>query len=46
MPRIIILNGAGSAGKSSIAKALQAITNEPFLHVAMDDFLDILTYLH
>ena len=39
---IILLNGAGSAGKSSIARALQAITREPFLHVAMDGFLDML----
>jgi len=48
MPRIIILNGAGSAGKSSIAKALRAITAEPFLYVAMDAFLDMLpeTYLN
>jgi chloramphenicol 3-O phosphotransferase len=42
VPRIIVLNGAGSAGKSLIAKALQAIAAEPFLHVAMDDFLDML----
>lgn len=41
-PRIILLNGVGSAGKSSIAKALQAITREPFLHVAMDAFLEML----
>lgn len=40
--RIILLNGAGSAGKSSIARALQAITREPYLHVAMDAFLDML----
>jgi chloramphenicol 3-O phosphotransferase len=40
--RIILLNGVGSAGKSSIAKALQAITERPFLHVAMDAFLDML----
>lgn len=40
--RIIILNGAGSVGKSSIARALQKITAEPFLHVAMDAFLDML----
>lgn len=40
--RIVLLNGVGSAGKSSIAKALQAITREPFLHVAMDAFLDML----
>jgi chloramphenicol 3-O phosphotransferase len=42
MARIILLNGVGSAGKSSIARALQAITNEPYLHVAMDGFLDML----
>ncbi len=40
--RIVLLNGAGSAGKSSIAKALQGITSDPFLHVAMDTFLDML----
>lgn len=40
--RIVLLNGVGSAGKSSIAKALQAITREPYLHVAMDAFLDML----
>jgi chloramphenicol 3-O phosphotransferase len=39
---VILLNGAGSAGKSSIARALQAITAEPFLHVAMDAFLDMM----
>jgi len=40
--RLIILNGVGSVGKSSIARALQQITAEPFLHVAMDAFLDML----
>lgn len=40
--RIIVLNGNGSAGKSSIAKALQQITIEPFLHVSMDVFLDMM----
>lgn len=40
--RIIILNGAGSAGKSSIARALQGITRDPFMTVAMDTFLDML----
>lgn len=42
MATIILLNGVGSAGKSSIAKALQAIASEPFLHVAMDAFLDMM----
>jgi chloramphenicol 3-O phosphotransferase len=40
--RIILLNGVGSAGKSSIAKALQTITAEPFLHVEMDTFIAML----
>ncbi len=40
--RIVLLNGVGSAGKSSIAKALQTITVDPFLHVQMDTFLQML----
>ncbi len=40
--QVIILNGIGSVGKSSTAKALQAITTKPFLHIAMDAFLDML----
>lgn len=40
--RVVLLNGVGSAGKSSIAKALQGITSEPFLHVEMDAFLQML----
>jgi chloramphenicol 3-O phosphotransferase len=40
--RIVLLNGVGSAGKSSIARALQTITAQPFLHVQMDAFLDML----
>jgi chloramphenicol 3-O phosphotransferase len=40
--RVIVLNGTGSVGKSSTAKALQAITETPFLHVQMDTFLEML----
>jgi chloramphenicol 3-O phosphotransferase len=40
--RIVLLNGVGSVGKSSIARALQKITTKPYLHVAMDDFLAML----
>lgn len=40
--RIIILNGVGSVGKTSIAKALQEITATPFLHVSMDVFCEML----
>jgi len=39
---IILLNGVGSVGKSSIAKALQKITRAPFLHVEMDAFLNMM----
>lgn len=44
--RIIILNGVGSAGKGSIARALQQITPRPFLHVEMDAFLAMLPELY
>jgi chloramphenicol 3-O phosphotransferase len=40
--RIIILNGVDSVGKSSVAKALQAITTEPFLYIAMAAFIEML----
>lgn len=40
--KIVLLNGVGSAGKSSIAKALQEMTAEPYLHVEMDAFLEML----
>ncbi len=40
--RVVLLNGVGSAGKSSIAKALQTIAATPLLHVQMDSFLDML----
>ncbi len=42
MARILLLNGVGSAGKSALARALQTITAEPFLHVQMDSFLEML----
>ena len=40
--RVIILNGVGSVGKSSIARALQDLSPEVWLHVQMDAFLDML----
>ncbi|MCC7368261.1 MAG: chloramphenicol phosphotransferase [Chloroflexi bacterium] len=39
---VVLLNGVGSAGKTSVAKALQKITSAPFLHVQMDAFLDMM----
>ncbi|MBR7620657.1 AAA family ATPase [Phenylobacterium sp. 20VBR1] len=40
--QIIILNGVGSVGKTSTARALQQICAHPLLHVSMDAFLDML----
>ncbi len=42
MSTIIVLNGPGSAGKSSTARALQAIAAQTFMHVSMDAFLEML----
>ncbi len=39
---VVLLNGVGSAGKSSIARALQGMTRDVFLHVQMDAFLEML----
>ncbi len=36
---VVVLNGASSAGKSSIAKALQEIMDAPYLHMGSDHFL-------
>jgi chloramphenicol 3-O phosphotransferase len=38
--RIIFLNGAAAAGKSTLAKALQATLDEPFLHISSDQLVD------
>ncbi len=36
---VIILNGASSSGKSSIAKQLQALLPSPYLHLGIDTFI-------
>src|SRR5688572_9448454 len=36
---VILLNGTSSAGKSSIANALQAAMETPWLHTGLDHFL-------
>ena len=41
-PHVVVLNGVGSVGKSSTARAFQKISTQPFLHVTMDAFLDML----
>jgi chloramphenicol 3-O phosphotransferase len=40
--RVIVLNGVGSVGKTSTARAIQAVAAKPFLHVSMDAFVDML----
>lgn len=40
--RVLILNGTSSAGKSSLANALQRACSEPFLHIKMDTFLEMM----
>ena len=36
--RVLVLNGASSSGKTSLAKALQAVLPEPHQHVQLDAF--------
>ncbi|MEX0942474.1 MAG: AAA family ATPase [Pseudomonadales bacterium] len=38
--QIIFLNGTSSAGKTTLAHALQEVLPEPYLHVALDHFRD------
>ena len=38
--KIILLNGASSAGKSTLAKAIQQQIDEPFWHVSSDQFVE------
>jgi len=39
---VIFLNGTSSSGKTSIAKALQQILDEPYLHCSVDGFFNML----
>lgn len=39
-PRIILLNGSSSAGKTTIAVTLQNLLEEPWQHIALDQFRD------
>lgn len=39
-PRVIILNGGSSSGKSTIARALQARLPDPWLAFGVDDLID------
>ncbi len=37
---IVLLNGTSSAGKSTLARALQAIMDPPYLHTGIDHWLE------
>lgn len=39
--RIIILNGASSSGKTSLAKELQKLLEASYLHIGLDAFIDM-----
>lgn len=39
---IILLNGTSSAGKTTLAKALQGIMDAPYLHAPIDSFKDMM----
>ncbi len=38
--RIILLNGSSSAGKTTLARAIQVARREPWFHLALDQFRD------
>lgn len=39
-PRLILLNGSSSAGKTTLAHKLQQLLPEPYQHIALDQFRD------
>ncbi|MEZ5911499.1 MAG: hypothetical protein R3D84_04070 [Paracoccaceae bacterium] len=38
----MLLNGPGSAGKSTLARAVQALARGPVLHLEMDRYVEML----
>lgn len=40
--QIIYINGPSSAGKSTLAKALQESLDQPFLHIGIDKMIDLM----
>lgn len=41
MSKIILLNGAGSSGKKSIARAIQHLSDEQWLTFGVDTFIEM-----
>lgn len=44
MSKIILLNGAGSSGKSSIARSIQHLSHELWLTFGIDTFIEMTSY--
>jgi len=44
MSKIILLNGAGSSGKTSIARSIQYLSNEQWLTFGVDTFIEMTPY--
>ncbi len=44
MSTIILLNGCSSAGKSSITKAIQHLSDTPWLHFSLDAFINMMPH--
>lgn len=42
MSKIILLNGCGSSGKTTISKAIQHLSDEPWLHIGVDNLIDLM----
>ena len=44
MSKIILLNGAGSSGKTSIARSIQHLSSESWLTFGIDTFIEMTPY--
>jgi chloramphenicol 3-O phosphotransferase len=44
MSKIILLNGVGSSGKTSIARSIQHLGKEPWLAFGVDTFIEMMPY--
>src|SRR5918999_2652341 len=40
--KVILISGTSSSGKSTLAKSLQGSLAEPFLHLQLDGFIEML----
>src|SRR5258707_13914783 len=45
-PFVIVLNGASSAGKTTLARAIQRLSPTPVLHASLDTFTEMFLWPH